>query len=223
MISGKAKDLFGEARKEVDGMEKTESREDSYTTGFWFWKKTHYYTVNVTTVRAGAMKSVINNLVTDLEENMISSVESAKKDWKQNVQKRITRALMEAVGDDVDLINVDMLKTALRRMVGNMELPAIDVASHGFANAQTGNLEGSEAERFLSEAQSYQGELRNYYTKQTSAFISALEKSAKKEKMSGLILGDIKTQLETLEKELSNKNLTLDRLNKCKTALDTVS
>jgi hypothetical protein len=38
--------------------------------------------------------------------------------------------------------------------------------------------------------------------------------------MSGMILGDISTQLETLEQELGNKNLTLDRLNKCKNALE---
>jgi hypothetical protein len=38
--------------------------------------------------------------------------------------------------------------------------------------------------------------------------------------MSGLILGDIGKQLETLENELKNKNVTLDRLKKCGKALD---
>jgi predicted GTPase len=218
-ITAKSKALFEEAKSGAGSEEKTETRNRSYTTGWWIFKKTHYYTEEVTTVRAGAVKNIMDGLINDLEDNLINSVETAKKDWKKSVQSRITRSLMEAVGENVDAIDFDMLKTALRRLVGNMELPDIDISSRRFTGSQTGKLEGSEAEKFISEIQTWRGEFQTYYRRQTDEFIKKLEQSAKREKMSGLIIGDLGKQLETLEKELGNKTLTLDRLNKCKAAL----
>jgi hypothetical protein len=219
-ITQKSKVLFEESRGNVNEAEKTVTKTSYYETGWWIFKKQHSYNYEVTTIRAGAIKNTLNNLVNDLQDNLINSVETAKNDWKKSVQQKITRALMEAVGDEVDLVDFEMLKKALRHMVGNLELPAFDISSHAFTSSQTGTLEDDEAERFISEAQTYLGELRTYYSKQTNDFVNALEKSAKREKMSGMILGDISAQLETLEKELGNKNLTLDRLNKCKNALE---
>jgi GTPase Era involved in 16S rRNA processing len=218
-IIQKSKVLFEESKGSVNDAEKTESRSYTYSTGWWIFKTHHVGHEEVTTIRAGAVKNTLNNLINDLRDNLINSVEAAKIAWKKSVQQKITRALMEAVGDDVDIIDFEMLKTALRRMVGNLELPDFDISSHAFTNSQTGNLEGSEAESFISEAQAYQGQLRTYYSKQTNDFVNALEKSAKREQMSGMILGDISAQLETLEKELGNKKLTLQRLDKCLKAL----
>jgi predicted RNase H-like nuclease (RuvC/YqgF family) len=168
-------------------------------------------------------------------------VETAKKEWKQAVQSKITGALTEVV-EDVDLIDFTILKTALRRMVNNLELPELNLSEFSFsarhekANSEaqtyspwtplrskthsyTGTLEGSEAEKFMDTIQTYLGELRAYYCKQTSDFIAGLEKSAKRERMSELIFSDLQKQIETLEKELGNKKLTLDRLEKFQTAL----
>jgi ketosteroid isomerase-like protein len=226
-ITQKSKVLFDESKGNVNDAEKTSTRsEKRKKSGFFpgiarFFGLGGYesYSYEITTVRAGAVKNTLNNLINDLQDNLINSVETEKKDWKKSVQQKITRALMEAVGDDVDLIDFEMLKTALRRMVGNLELPDFDISSHAFTNSQTGTLEEDEAERFISEVQAYLGELRTYYSKQTSEFLNALEKSAKREKMSEMIFADLKAQLETLEKELGNKKLTLQRLDKCLAAL----
>jgi hypothetical protein len=149
---------------------------------------------------------------------MINAVEAQKIEWKKNVQTTITRALREAVEDD-DRIPLDMLKTTLRRMMNNMELPELDLSSHAFNSGHTGALEGYEAEAFMDEANNYIAGLRTLYSKKTGEFISAIEKSAKKEKVSNLIFKDLQEQIDTLEKEIGNKKLTLDRLDKCKKAL----
>lgn len=218
-ITQKSKVLFEETRGKTEDAEKSITKTRYWTTGILFWKKEHSENYEETSIRAGSVKNILNNLIADLQDNLINSVEISKIEWKKSVQQRITRALTEAV-EDVDLIDFEMLKTALRRMVNNMELPDLDISSRAFAGSQTGTLEGDDADEFISEVQTYLGELRTFYGKQTNDFIAALDKTAKREKMSGLILGDIGKQLETLENELKNKNVTLDRLEKCGKALD---
>jgi hypothetical protein len=221
MVSEKNKTLFTEAKGGVKDSEQTETKTRTWTTGILFWKKEHRENYNVTTVRAGAVKGILNDLLNDLRENLVNSVETAKIEWKKSVQSRITRALTEAV-EDVDLIDFAMLKTALRRLVNNMELPDLDLTGLAFSSdshSYTGTLEEYEAEAFLDEVQTYIGQLRTKYDKQTGNFITSLEKTAKREKMSELIFADLQKQIATLEKELGNKKLTLDRLEKCRAAL----
>jgi predicted GTPase len=228
-ITEKTKALFQETREKVNGEEKSETRTGNrikgtgflaFITGGKFGNEDYIY--EVTTIRSGAVKNTLSNLITDLQDNLINSVETAKKDWKKSVQQRITHALIETV-EDVDLIDFEMLKTAIRRLVNNMELPELDLSSRAFSGSQTGTLEGDSAEQFISEVQAHLEKLRIFYREQTHEFISALEKTSKREKMSGLVLGDIGKQLENLENELNNKNVTLDRLKKCKKTLEGIT
>jgi predicted GTPase len=220
-ISSNGKGLFEEARGGVSDSEETKTETKHWTTGHLFWKKYHSENYEVNTVRAGTVKTILNNLINELQDNMINAVEIKKKEWKLSVQKRITHELREAIQDD-DNIPLDMLKTTLRRMVNNMELPELDIVSHAFSSAASGTLKNYEAEQFLDAANSYLGELRTFYSKKTNEFITAIENSAKREKVSDLIFKDLRTQIETLEKEIGNKKLTLDRLSKCLTALQRV-
>jgi hypothetical protein len=242
-VSEKSRTLFTEVKNETNDSQKTETRTKYWTTGWLIFKKEHSKNYDVTTVRAGAVKARLNDLLTDLYNELIASVESEKTAWKKSVQTRVTQDLMKAV-EDVDQIDFGMLKTALRRLVNNMELPELDLSEFSFSaryekaepekgqnsglfssffppgqRSYTGTLEDSEAKAFMDTVQTYLSDLKNYYSKQTNTFIANIEKSAKREKMSGMIFGDLHKQIETLEKELKNKQLILDRLSKCLEAL----
>ena len=218
-IKKESKNLFDETDEKVNKEEISVTKTRYWTTGILFWKKEHSENYEVSAVRTGAVINNLKKLVEGLEDNLDNSVETAKKDWKKSVVQKITREV-EAI--EVDLIDFDMLKTALRRMVNNVELPELDLSSHKFPGSQTGTLEGDKAEQFIAEVDKWMGDLRDYYRKQIKDFIAALEKTAQGEKMSALVLGDIGKQLETLESELNNKNVTLDRLKKCQKALEAV-
>jgi predicted GTPase len=220
VIANGSKALFAEAKNDVSDAEKSETRTRHWTTGWWLWEKDHYENYTVLTIRPGAVKNTLNTLLAELEENLVKSVEDAKKEWRQDVQSQITRALREAV-DDVELIDLTMLKNALRRQVNSMELPDFDMNSHEFSSSQSssGTLEGSRAESFINEVSDYLGNLRRAYTQKTSQFIGDVEKSVKRGKISDMIFKDLRERLEVLEKELGNKQLTLDRLGKCLSAI----
>ena len=221
IITDNSKKSFQEIRGTVKDEERTVSKTRSYETGWWIFKKEHYYNEEVTTIRTGAVKSSLDELIIDLQNNFIHLVDGEKQEWKKLVQKQITNVLNEKIKDE-DLIDSEMLKNALRRQVNKIKLPELDLSSHRFPGSQTGVLEKDEAEKFISEVQSWLGDLRTFYDKETNKFIKELEKIAQGEKMSTLVLGDIDKQLETLESELNNKNVTLDRLKKCKKALEAV-
>jgi predicted GTPase len=229
MVSETSRNLFAGAKNETENAEKTITETHTRTrvkgTGFLnfisggrFGNEQYDVSVEVTTVRAGAVKSTLNNLVTDLQETLVNSVETAKADWKKSVQSRVTSALNNAI-DDVDLIDFDMLKKCLRRLVNNMELPELDLSGHAFSSSASGTLKDSAVESFMDEVSTYLSHLRSIFSKATGDFVNTLEKSAKREKMSDLMFADLKGQIESLEQEIVNKDATLDRLGKCLDAL----
>jgi hypothetical protein len=219
VVSEKSRTLFQETKNANANVEQTKQEKYTYTTGWWIFKKEHTDYEEVRTLRTGVIKSNLNELVANLQDTLIDSVEKAKKDWKATVQRRVTSALMEAV-ENVDLIDFGMLKTALRRLVNNMELPNLDLGSNTFNSSFSGTIKDRYIDRFVDEAESFMTNLRNVFNRARDEFLSSVEKSAKREKMSDMIFSDLKKQLESLEKEIENKKLTLDRLKKCLSALE---
>jgi len=230
-ITKKSKNLFSNVRKENAGDERVEERIGSRTEKrfkhslFWGlieWGEYDFeipYNYEVRALRTGVVKSRLNDLIADLQDLLYNSVEEAKLDWKKSVQTRVVDALMKAV-DDIDLIDVDMLKFALRRLINNMELPDLDLGSNKFKSSFNGTVENNSVDRFLDEVSDYMDGLKIIFNNARDNYISKAEKSAKQEKMSDMIFSDLKKQLETLEKEIENKELTLDRLKKCRSALE---
>jgi hypothetical protein len=218
-VSEKSKTLFAEAKNNSAGVEQTKTEIRHWTTGILFWKKDHSENYEIRTLRIGAIKSLLNELVDNLQDTLVNSVEDAKKDWKKSVQSRVTHALTEEI-EDVDLIDITMLKTTLRRLVNNMELPDLDLGSNAFNTSHSGTIEDDDIDDFMEEVQTYISNLRMIFNKARDEFIQTLEKTAKREKMSDMIFTDLRAQLETLEKEINNKELTLDRLNKCAASLN---
>ena len=224
MISKESRNLFQEAKGEAEGAEGSTTKQGSRYRHEWLWGfikfGKEYYSYEVRTLRTGAVKSTLNNLVFGLQELLVNSAEKEKRNWKASVQRKVTNALTDAV-EDVDLIDFNMLKTALRRLVNNMELPNLDLGSNTFNSSHSGTLEGDyEIDRFIDEVESYRSHLRTVFNKATDEFLSTMEKTAKREKMSDMIFADLKKQLESLEKEIENKEYTLDQLKKCLAALE---
>ncbi|MDR3259057.1 MAG: dynamin family protein [Fusobacteriaceae bacterium] len=172
------------------------------------------YNVDINTIRSGGVKSLLGNLIYELEQNIIKSVSEKIKSWKKEVQKDITHKLREAVKDD-SLIDTIRLTTCLRRVFNNIKTQDFSLKSHAFNSNYSGILRGDEAEKFIEDVNAYIIKLRQIYTNQSNNFISELEKTLKREKMSELMFVDLRKQLETLEKDISTKKLTLDRLHKC--------
>jgi tRNA U34 5-carboxymethylaminomethyl modifying GTPase MnmE/TrmE len=217
-VQSKSADLFAEAKSENRSAVKTESgrREKSglLSGAARFFGLGGYEDYSYTTIRAGAVTARINGLVDDLQDELTSAVESAKREWKSKVQRVVVGELQNAVGDDAGQF-FSMIKRALRSSVNSMQLPDMEIGCP-FTNAQSGVLKGDDAvESFLADVDSYMGELRTRFRAQTREFIDNTARAAGERKMSDLIFSDLRQQLDTLENDVKDKQRTLDTLNRC--------
>jgi len=224
-VMSKAKNLFAETQSgskdavSTTTVEKTGSRKKDgmISRGLNFlnddWGREDYsYSVEVTTIRAGAVTSMINNLVDELQDELSRAVNDAKREWKQKVQRQVAGELQTALEDAGQFFV--MLKKALRGSINNMQLPDMEI-DFPFNNKKSGVLNGSEAEKFIEKIETYLDELRSHYRKQTTKLIDDLALAARQKKMSDLIFSDLIAQLKTLEGALKDKQSTLERLNRC--------
>ena len=221
-VSKESKILFDTVNESIESSRGTKTTTNSRPKFKLFWIipiGKEYYSVEENTLRTGAVKNKLNDLIFNLQDTLVNIVEKEKIEWKQTVQKNIGHAL-QALGD-VDLIDISMLKTALRRLVNNLELPELDLGSNKFNSSYSGIIEGDyQIEQFVEEVESYRSNIRAVFTKARDEFLSMMEKSAKRENMSDLLFSNMKTELESLEKEIENRELTLERLKKCVSALE---
>ena len=155
------------------------------------------------------------------QDDLIDCAEKAVFEWRSSVQSKTISALRESVGDDD--IDIPLLKTSIRKVVGNMQIPSISLSSQKFTSEYSGVLTGEDKiYEFLEAAAEYRDNLRSTYSSQIRTFLSEMETSAKKERLSDLLFGNMDKELSELEKQIANKESTLKRYCDCLAALETL-
>ncbi|MBQ3824820.1 MAG: dynamin family protein, partial [Spirochaetaceae bacterium] len=212
----------------------TKTKEVAHTrvkgTGFlnWIsggrWGNETYYTTKsyeVHTLQTAPIKSNLNNIMQTFQEDLIDCAEKAVFEWRSSVQSKTISALRDSVGDDD--IDISLLKTSIRKVVGNMQIPSISLSSQKFTSEYSGVLTGEDKiYEFLEAAAEYRDNLRSTYSSQIRTFLSEMESSAKKERLSDLLFGNMDKELSELEKQIANKESTLKRYCDCLAALETL-
>lgn len=212
----------------------TKSRRVGHTiikgTGFLNWlsggrwgNETVYTTENydVHTLQTAPIKSKLNSTVQSLQEDLIDAAEKAVFEWRASVQSKTLSALRESIGDDD--IDIPLLKTSIRKVVGNMKIPSFNLSSQKFTSGHSGVLKDEEQiSEFMEAAEEYRDNLRSAYSSQIRTFLSEMETSAKKDRLSDLLFGSMDKELSELEKQIANKESTLKRYNDCLAALETL-
>lgn len=185
--------------------------------------ETVYTTENydVHTLQTAPIKSKLNSTVQSLQEDLIDAAEKAVFEWRASVQSKTLSALRESVGDDD--IDIPLLKTSIRKVVGNMKIPSFNLSSQKFTSGHSGVLKDEEQiSEFMEAAEEYRDNLRSAYSSQIRTFLSEMETSAKKDRLSDLLFGSMDKELSELEKQIVNKESTLKRYNDCLAALETL-
>ena len=188
------------------------------------WGNETYYTTEsyeIHTLQTAPIKSNLNNIMQSFKEDLIDCAEKAVFEWRSLVQSKTLSALRESVGDDD--IDIPLLKTSIRKVVGNMQIPSISLSSQKFTSEYSGVLRDEDKiYEFLEAAADYRDNLRSAYSSQIRAFLSEMESSAKKERLSDLLFGNMDKELSELEKQIANKESTLKRYCDCLAALETL-
>lgn len=187
-------------------------------------KETYYdtETYTVRTIQTAPIKRKLESLVQSLQEELESSAEKAVMEWRGLVQSKTISALREAYGDNDDDIDITLLKTSIRKVIGNMQIPEFSLSAPTALSQYTGILKNSSVDEFLDAVNEYEYSLRNSYSSQIKSFLKEMEDKAKKEKMSDLLFSSIDAELEELEKQISSKEATLERFKSCISELSSI-
>lgn len=186
--------------------------------GDWFntdWGYESYdATETVRTLQTAPVKRKINDLAINLQSDLEDCAEKAVMEWRGTVQQKTISALRKSF-DDESMIDIPLLKTSIRKVVGNMRIPEFKLSGVKFGDNYSGKLTDDEIDNFLAEIDEHIGDLRSAYAAQIKSFLNEMEASAKKESLSSLLFSNMDKELENLEKQIENKKSTLERYNSC--------
>jgi hypothetical protein len=214
-ILKKTNDAFANVDIQIVKSGGTLTKTGTRYTGPCCFETAESYNYEVRTLQTSIVKSTLNELVSGAQELFEISFESTKKTFKDNILSKVTKALREEEGDDPDSSIRTLLRTSLRQIVYNIDLPNLDLGTNKFSSSFSGVVENENADRFLDEVREYTSGLKDVVVKARRNVLSHIDKSLKQVKISELITADLKERIDEITGNIKEKELTLERLEKC--------
>lgn len=170
------------------------------------------------TMQTAPIKRKINELALSLQADLEDCAEKAVMEWRGTVQQKTIAAFRKSL-EDASMIDIPLLKTSIRKVIGNMKIPEFKLSAVKFGDTYSGKLTDDEIDSFLSEVDEHLAELRSTYASQIKSFLNQMETSAKQETLSSLLFSNLDKELKLLEQQIENKKSTLARYTTCITEL----
>lgn len=218
----KLNNYFEEGERDVEGAEGSEK--EYYSS--WKWLQFDCLSSSVKTVRAGAVKNILNKLTIYIKQSINTTFDECISSWKKDLAKIIIEAVRNEFNEvyDGDL-NPNQIKKAIRNVKNNIKLPVLSYKNFGTSDSDlrvSGTLRKDEADNFIEKAQEYITSLREKAMDDIGSHRDSLTSELKNLKISEKIFSEYDAQLEELEKQIENKKVTLDEYGKLKEAIKEV-
>ncbi|HEB9415509.1 TPA: dynamin family protein [Campylobacter coli] len=210
--------LYNQAASDVNNAENTETRTESYqvSTSKWYnpfsWgsTKTEYETYTVTTVRTGAVKNALQNLLSNIENKIQQECFNNIKSLKDSIKSRLLKELRSVVDDDS--INTRNFRQVISAIVSSLYMPQINFSDKKFPEG-SGVLEGSSAQDFISSAQDFIHNLKSSVDMDIKNYTHNLTNELKRISLSQKLFQEYDKKLQELEDDIKNQALALSELN----------
>lgn len=184
---GKIKDfLFGKKRE-------TRTRTESYS---------------YTTVKAKPIRRAIEEIRSNLEDELGHLSESYSQAWKKKIYSQVVSALREAMGDGE--LDVNIIARAVKNVLARIPEASFKLEDDiPKSLKKTGKLTGYEAESFIDDAEDYISNLKDVVNKDISAYMTTLVSNLKKIDLAKELTADLENNLKQLLSEIENKEASL--------------
>jgi len=225
-LLGQLKGYFRDAKGKVDDAEgsESESYEKYVGRGGFLWLSKKYETRyrDVTTARTGAVRASLEDLTWEIEDSIETKSIAFIRDWKKSLSRDLLKILRENV-DDEDL-NIQQIKKVIRNVLNSIEYPEMKYSGNLPSSLSvSGTLKGSRAEEFISDAQKHISSLNGRVRDDINGYLKKLISKLNDVEISQTIFGNYDEILKELEEEVSNKAITLDKLNWLKNEIKKVA
>ncbi len=222
------------AKKGAQNEEKTEEKTKHYTErvkqeGAWGSFKRNFLwwidndagydevlrteTIEVTTIKAGAVVDLLIEMHEICEETLNDSVGSFKIDFKKELYKEILSKLREIINDE-SLIDEMAFKKSVHAVTDKIkfeEFDHTDIPSE--IEGQTGFLKGDEALQFIESVKKhvkdFEAKTKNYVEK----YCTYLEEKLGKQDFANGVLSKLKKDMQNLKNQVQNKNQSIAQID----------
>ncbi|MCV3479466.1 dynamin family protein [Campylobacter sp. CNRCH_2015_1657] len=213
--------LYNQATSDVNNAENTETRTVTKTRDkgaglFWlrslFGTRYESYesTISVTTVRTGAVKNALQNLLSNIENKIQQECFNNIKSLKDSIKSRLLKELRSVVDDDS--INTRNFRQVISAIVSSLYMPQISFSDKKLPEG-SGVLEGSSAQDFISSAQDFIHDLKTAVDVDIKTYTRNLTGELKRISLSQKLFQEYDKKLQELENDINNQALALSELS----------
>lgn len=137
--------------------------------------RSHSYT----TVKAKPIRRAIEEIRSNLEDELGHLSESYSQAWKKKIYSQVVSALREAMGDGE--LDVNIIARAVKNVLARIPEASFKLEDDiPKSLKKTGKLTGYEAESFIDDAEDYISNLKGMVNKDISAYMTTLVSNLKK-------------------------------------------
>lgn len=223
-LQDKLKSYFKQSKKDLQESEGTDTQTWTTKEGgiFGIFQRTVLNSQTFTTVKAGMVRTSLENLTDDVESIIDIEAKQYVFNWRKSIYKKLVSTLRNEAGDDN--LDVMMISKTIRNVLSHVIFPEINYDGN-FPNAlkKSGTLKEDEAEEFIDEAYEYVSDLKKRVKKDIQSYTSSLIDALKQENIGENIFVKYLKDIELLANDIENKELSLDRLNYILTQLENIS
>lgn len=166
--------------------------------------RSHSYT----TVKAKPIRRAIEEIRSNLEDELGHLSESYLQAWKKKIYSQVVSALREAMGDGE--LDVNIIARAVKNVLARIPEASFKLEDDiPKSLKKTGKLTGYEAESFIDDAEDYISNLKDVVNKDISAYMTTLLSNLKKIDLAKELTADLENNLKQLLSEIENKEASL--------------
>lgn len=209
---------FSKARNATNDAEGTETKTYEVSTSKWYnpfsWGSSRTEHRTYTTVRAGAVKSSLDDLVAMVEDSIRNIGHKSIRSFKAGLNGNLIRTMRESVernGGSDDDINSRKLRSILRGIINALQFPDMAYSDKPLPSGN-GTLKGYEAERFIEEAQEFIQSLQKTTRGDIKKHCKQMAKKLNDISIGSELFSELIAQLDQLAKDIENKALALNEL-----------
>jgi len=218
-LQDKLKSYFKQSKKDVQESEGTDTetwthdKKKGFLDIYIFEDRYEQKKRTFTTVKAGLIRNSLENLTDEVESIIDVEAKQYVSNWrKEIIYKELVSTLRREVGDAN--LDVKLISKTIKGLLESVVFSDISYEEN-FPKSlkKSGTLKESEAEDFINEAYNYVSDLKLQVKKDIQNYISSLIGTLRQENIGENIFSKYTKEIEQLENDIENKELTLDRLN----------
>lgn len=196
---------FKDGQSSINNAESSETI--TWTTG-WFFKDHH--SKEITVVKTSIIRDSLEKITSNIKFSISKEIDEKNSYMKKNLYSQIIPVLREKIGDEN--INLHQIQKVVRSVLNLIESPKLDYTdSFPKELKRTETLKRYEAENFITDAKNYIYSFEKRVLKDIDNYLSFFVEKLKQQKLGEDIFSSYSKNIENLENDINNKELSLER------------